>query len=111
MADPTLFELVRVRDSAAGVERTVRRFVADADQARYTIVDKDAADRNGLPLPSKPVVQVEPLKGRELDAALDDAGLPKTGTADEKRQRLADHQTADATEAPVEASEAVTNNE
>ena len=110
MADPTLFELVRVRDSAAGVERTVRRFVADADRDRYTIVDKDAADRNGLPLLSKPVVQV-PLKGRELDAALDDAGLPKTGTADEKRQRLADHQTADATEAPVEASEAVTNNE
>lgn len=32
------------------------------------------------------------LRGAQLDAALDEAGLPKTGSADEKRQRLADHQ-------------------
>lgn len=32
------------------------------------------------------------LKGKALDEALDAAGLAKTGTADEKRQRLADHQ-------------------
>lgn len=32
----------------------------------------------------------EDLKGAELDAALKDAGLPVTGKADEKRQRLAD---------------------
>lgn len=32
------------------------------------------------------------LKGQALDDALDAAGLTKTGTADEKRQRLADYQ-------------------
>lgn len=31
----------------------------------------------------------EDLKGQALDKALEDAGLPKTGTADEKRERLA----------------------
>lgn len=32
------------------------------------------------------------LKGKDLDAALDKAGLSKDGTADEKRTRLAEHQ-------------------
>ena len=32
------------------------------------------------------------FKGAELEAALDDAGLSKAGTADEKRARLAEHQ-------------------
>lgn len=32
------------------------------------------------------------LKGQALEDALDGAGLPKDGTADEKRQRLAGHQ-------------------
>jgi membrane-bound lytic murein transglycosylase B len=31
------------------------------------------------------------LKGAALDEALEKAGLPKTGTADEKRARLAEH--------------------
>lgn len=34
------------------------------------------------------------LKGEALDQALEDAGLPKTGTADEKRARLRDAQNA-----------------
>lgn len=33
----------------------------------------------------------ELLKGKALDAALESAGLSKTGTADEKRARLAEH--------------------
>lgn len=33
----------------------------------------------------------ELLKGAALDQALEDAGLPKTGSADEKRARLAEH--------------------
>lgn len=33
------------------------------------------------------------LKGADLDEALDDAGLPKSGKADERRQRLADQAT------------------
>lgn len=35
------------------------------------------------------------IKGAALDQALEDAGLPKTGTADEKRQRLAEHLSSD----------------
>lgn len=31
------------------------------------------------------------LKGKALDAALDEAGLPKKGSAEQKRQRLAEH--------------------
>lgn len=34
------------------------------------------------------------LKGAALDEALEAAGLPKTGSAAEKRQRLAEHQDA-----------------
>lgn len=34
----------------------------------------------------------EELKGAALDQALEDAGLPKSGSADEKRARLAEHQ-------------------
>lgn len=33
----------------------------------------------------------EELKGAALDEALEKAGLPKSGTADEKRARLAEH--------------------
>lgn len=40
----------------------------------------------------------EQLKGKALDAALTDAGLPLSGTADEKRARLAEHRgTTDTT--------------
>jgi hypothetical protein len=42
-------------------------------------------------------VEAEELKGQALDDALEAAGLPKSGTADEKRRRLADHQSGDAT--------------
>lgn len=41
------------------------------------------------PEPGKtPEINPDELKGEALDAALTAAGLPKTGTADEKRQRL-----------------------
>lgn len=33
----------------------------------------------------------EELRGAALDEALDEAALPKTGTADEKRRRYAEH--------------------
>jgi hypothetical protein len=33
----------------------------------------------------------EELKGKALDQALEEAGLPKSGSADEKRARLAEH--------------------
>jgi hypothetical protein len=37
-----------------------------------------------------PADEPEELKGQALDDALEAAGLSKSGTADEKRQRLAD---------------------
>lgn len=39
----------------------------------------------------------EALKGKALDDALEAAGLPKSGTADEKRARLAEHEAESAT--------------
>lgn len=38
-----------------------------------------------------PVADPGQLKGKALDAALEAAGLPTTGKADEKRDRLAEH--------------------
>lgn len=43
------------------------------------------------PDPATPEPEVE-LKGEALDAALDERGLPKTGTADEKRARVAEYE-------------------
>jgi hypothetical protein len=40
--------------------------------------------------------EAEELKGKALDEALESAGLSKSGTADEKRERLADHEAASA---------------
>ena len=38
--------------------------------------------------------EAEELKGKALDEALESAGLSKSGSVDEKRQRLAEHQAA-----------------
>lgn len=40
--------------------------------------------------------EAEELKGKALDDALDAAGLSKSGTADEKRDRLAEHEAKSA---------------
>lgn len=47
------------------------------------------------------------LKGRELDEALVAAGLPKTGTADDKRARLAEYMASDAETPSVQAGATV----
>lgn len=47
--------------------------------------DWERADPSG-----DPVEEVN-LKGAALDEALEDAGLPKSGSADEKRARLTEH--------------------
>lgn len=55
------------------------------------------------PYDSQPVLtpdEVEALKGKALEAALEDAGLPRTGTADEKRDRLAEYEAALANPTP-----------
>lgn len=48
--------------------------------------EADIADRAGA--------EAEELRGKALDAALEDAGLSKSGTVDEKRARLAEHEAA-----------------
>lgn len=40
--------------------------------------------------------EAEELRGKALDEALEGAGLSKSGTADEKRDRLADHEAKSA---------------
>ena len=50
--------------------------------------------------PQQPPADPKPedLKGEALDAALKDAELPTSGSADEKRARLAEHLAAQANE-------------
>ena len=79
-------DLVRVKLDS-GAEVTLGRAYAEAHD--LTVVDKPAVDKRGAALLAKYPVD---LRGKELDSALEEAGLSKSGTAAEKRQRLADHQ-------------------
>lgn len=47
-------------------------------------------------------LETQELKGAALDEALEEAGLSKSGTADEKRARLADHLADTSTPTPPE---------
>ena len=47
--------------------------------------------------------QVSELKGKALDDALDAAGLSKSGTVEEKRARLTEHEAAEVT-TPAESA-------
>jgi hypothetical protein len=77
--------LVRVKLDD-GTEVTVG--AAHAANAGLTVLKKPAVDGVGRALPAKYPVD---LRGAELDAALDKVGLPKSGTAAEKRERLSAH--------------------
>ena len=71
-------------------------------------LNKPAADALGRPLRTKyPVL----LRGSALDAALDEAGLSKSGTADEKRKRLEEHQASVVPEVGGETSTPTTGGE
>lgn len=74
------------------------------------VLDKAATDRGGRALRDKPPVD---LRGQELDEALDAAGLPKSGTAAQKRARLADHQESSITAgaSPTTGGESATSKE
>lgn len=66
---------------------------------RRTSVNQEAALRAAAEAPSE-------LKGEALDIALEEAGLSKSGSADEKRKRLADYQAGNsADDTPEEATE------
>lgn len=69
-----------------GAEVTISAAFAESHSLK--VLNKPST-RFGRPLPAKPPVD---LRGAELDAALEAAGLPKGGTAAEKRERLAEHQ-------------------
>lgn len=58
-------------------------------------------------LDDEPAPQVDPedLKGKALDEALEAAGLVKTGSADEKRARLAEHEQLQAQIAELDAKD------
>lgn len=54
------YELVRVRDTAVGQSRTVKRLVAESDKDRYKIIaNARTVDANGRPLPAKPVQNIQ----------------------------------------------------
>jgi hypothetical protein len=61
------------------------RVVPDALEQRYADRGFEVTARSERPAAGSD------LKGKALDEALDAAGLPKTGSADEKRARLAEH--------------------
>lgn len=79
----------RVRDKETQHKYTV----GVIDPEVHEKLNERATDGAGRPLPAEHHIPADQqIKGAELDAALDDAGLSKSGSADEKRQRLADHQ-------------------
>lgn len=55
-------------------------------------LDPDAPNLGTTVALAEALDETAELKGKELDAALEAAGLPKSGTADEKRARLAEHE-------------------
>lgn len=73
----------------------------------------DGYDADGYAIPGEPatvpadalipVALLGDATGPELDAALEAAGLPKSGKVDEKRDRLAGHMTAPATDQPIDS--------
>jgi hypothetical protein len=89
-------EFVRVRDKAGN---RWSQSTATPIPPGCEVVDELAATNGGDPLPWKPKVNlisanVLALKGDEINAELDKAGLPKGGTVAERQQRLTDHQAA-----------------
>jgi hypothetical protein len=69
-------DLVRVHHAGLGTTQVVRR---------QRLAQMDAG--------WEPVEPTD-LKGQSLDEALETTGLPRTGSADEKRARLAEHEAA-----------------
>jgi hypothetical protein len=94
--DPAAQDKAEKEHTAAATDRTPIELTPGEKQ------DVIAAGGPGLTLgqsdPDVPdPVEQEPeveLKGEALDAALEERGLPKTGSADEKRARVAEHDAA-----------------
>lgn len=82
----------------AGDVHTVDESLEDYYRKQGWVPEPTQADLDAIAAEA----EAQRLKGAALDAALEEAGLPRTGSADEKRQRLAEHNTP-AAEAPAEA--------
>jgi hypothetical protein len=90
--------LVRVKLKDGGEASVSRAF---AKSRKLTVLkDKSAVDAFGVARDAKPHIDLSGVRGRALDDALEAAGLDKSGTADEKRARLAEHQ-ASGTSVPA----------
>lgn len=77
--------LVRVK-LEDGTETSVGESFADSHNLK--VLKKPAVDAGGRALPAKHPVNI---RGSELDDALGEAGLSKSGTVAEKQARLAEH--------------------
>ena len=86
-----MVDLVRVR-AENGAEVTVPATIAERNN--LTPLDKPALNRSGLPLAPKERVD---LRGRDLAVRARGGRPSPSGTAEEKRQRLADFQESGAT--------------
>lgn len=99
----SLLNPVRVRLDS-GSEVTVSARYAEAKNLKV-LKDVRAADLSGRVIPAVAAPSVAPedaadLKGKALADALTDAGLPTSGSADEKRARLRDHLANQTTNTP-----------
>ena len=86
---------VRVRDAETGHEYTIiRGGMIEGIHEEITADDNPAVSSDGQPLPARLAVAASPLRGAELNDALEEAGLPHTGTVAEKQARLAEYEAA-----------------
>lgn len=103
-----------LNSAEAGDRIPARRPTADEAKAARAEARQAATDAAGSPddqLPSVDGVgtqlrEATALRGKALDQALRDAGLPTNGLVAEKRQRLADHQAGGPAPTPAKAAPA-----
>jgi hypothetical protein len=92
------------------IESAEADFVPDVVEVRHPelkVTQLVRKDRLGQMDPAWEVVTeaATDLKGKALDAALDEAGLSTSGSAEDKRARLAEHQAASVSNLDVAADE------
>lgn len=87
--DQAEYDRLIAADAAVDPEREQELKRQDLERRRAALeAERAQLDAQLSDLPSDDPAN---LKGQALDKALDDAGLSKDGTADEKRARLAEH--------------------
>jgi hypothetical protein len=74
-------------------------------------LDSDTEEFQAALAERQAVQEVAELKGKALDEALEGAGLSKSGSVEEKRQRLADHEAAEVTTTQADSATSQEGNE